>query len=120
MIALIVDDSKVVRTATSRILAELGIGYDTADDGKMALEKVQNTKFDFVLLDWNMPKMDGLEFFKAAKKVQNFIDTKVIFCTTESEVEKISKALNEGVNEYIMKPFDKEIIEDKLRFLGLI
>jgi two-component system chemotaxis response regulator CheY len=120
MHALIVDDSKVVRTASSRFLDDIGITYDMAEDGLVALGKIKTKKYDFILLDWNMPNMDGIQFLNEAKKLKDFENTKVIFCTTEGEVEKITKAIDSGASEYIMKPFNKEIIEDKLRYLGLI
>lgn len=120
MQALIVDDSKVVRLASARILDDLNIKHDHAEDGLQALEKVKNSNYDFVLLDWNMPNMDGIDFFKKAKQLPQFSNTKVIFCTTESDMDKITKALEEGASEYVMKPFNREIIEDKLKYLGLI
>lgn len=120
MKALIVDDSKVVRSVSSSILKEIGIDYDEAEDGTQALEKVRGGKYDFILLDWNMPNMGGMDFFRAAKELEDFSNTKVIFCTTESESDKITSALQEGASEYIMKPFSKEIVEDKLRLLGII
>lgn len=120
MKALIVDDSKVVRKVSSMILQEMGIDYDIAEDGKLALDKVQQNQYNFILLDWNMPNMTGIEFFTEAKKIEGFEDTKVIFCTTESDIDKISSAMELGASEYIMKPFGKDIVEDKLKYLGLI
>ena len=120
MLALIVDDSKVVRLASSQILDSLKIKYEVAEDGSIALQKVKQTKYDFILLDWNMPNLDGMGFFKEAKKLSNFEGTKVIFCTTESEIDKITKALEAGASEYVMKPFNREIIEDKLKYLGIL
>ena len=120
MRALIVDDSKVVRTASSRILDELGIVYDVAEDGLIALSKVKDSSYNFILLDWNMPNLDGMGFMLASKGLPNMVNTKVIFCTTENDVDKISKALEAGASEFVMKPFNKEIIEDKLKYLGII
>ena len=117
MLALIVDDSKVVRLASSQILDALKIKYEIAEDGAIALEKVKQTKYDFILLDWNMPNLNGMGFFIEAKKLPDFEGTKVIFCTTESEIDKITKALETGASEYVMKPFNREIIEDKLKYL---
>jgi two-component system chemotaxis response regulator CheY len=120
MKALLVDDSKVVRSVSGGIMDELGIDHDEAENGLVALDKVSKENYDFILLDWNMPEMDGIDFFRKAKEKDLIKDTKVIFCTTENEIEKISIALEEGASEYVMKPFDRNIIEDKLRYLEII
>ena len=120
MKALIVDDSKVVRSVISNILADLGINYDEAENGNWALERVSQESYKFIILDWNMPEKDGITFFSEAKEKGLLEDTQVIFCTTENEVEKITEAINLGANEYIMKPFNKEILEEKLQILGVI
>lgn len=121
MKALIVDDSKVVRMVSSTILSELNIESEQAENGEEALDKVSRNNYNFILLDWNMPVMNGYEFFLEAKKIEGFLDhTKVIFCTTESDIEKISSVIEQGASEYIMKPFSKDIVEDKLRYLEII
>lgn len=118
--ALIADDSKVVRSVTGRILQQLGINYEEAADGEEALQKVREEIYDFIILDWVMPNCDGMEFLRRASKEDILGDTKVIFCTTESEIERISEAIENGASEYIMKPFDKEILESKLNIIGVI
>ena len=120
MKALIVDDSRVVRSVSGSILDEIGIAHEQAEHGAIALEKVREQKYRFILLDWNMPEMDGMEFLVAAMNENLLEGTDVIFCTTESEIEKISEAIQKGASEYVMKPFDKDIIEDKLKYLGII
>jgi two-component system chemotaxis response regulator CheY len=75
---------------------------------------------DAVLLDWNMPVMDGLDFLVELRKLDGGDDPKVIFCTTENDVAHIAKAIRAGANEYIMKPFDREIVEAKFQEVGLI
>jgi two-component system chemotaxis response regulator CheY len=120
MLALIVDDSRLVRAVTANIFNELKIEYEQAENGKQALEMVNKTRYDFIILDWNMPVMDGMEFFKKAKDIISAQDTKVIFCSTENDFSKISEAVGEGASEYIMKPFNKEIMQSKLEILGLI
>ena len=120
MKALIVDDSKVVRTVSANILKELNIEFDEACDGVEAYDKVSQNEYDVIFLDWNMPNMDGYQFFEKASKEMVLGNAKVVFCTTESELDKITAAMELGAREYIMKPFDKEIIEDKLNLLGLI
>lgn len=120
MHALIVDDSKVVRSVTSSILKELGISSEEAENGEIALQKVNSKNYDLIMLDWNMPVMNGPEFMVAGKPILDKTGTKVIFCTTETEMEKVAEAINKGASEYIMKPYNKEIVRDKLEMLGLI
>lgn len=96
MLALIVDDSKVVRSVTASILTELGITSHEAENGKSALEKVNNQTYNLIILDWNMPVMTGIEFLLAAKPNLETSSTKVIFCTTENQPEKIQEAISCG------------------------
>lgn len=117
---LIVDDSKVVRKFIRNILENFQITPEEAEDGKDALSKCELTEFDVILLDWNMPIMDGFTFLKEFKaKYPNAI-TKIIFCTTENELSKIRDVLLNGANEYIMKPFDQEILRNKLIQTGIM
>lgn len=117
---LVVDDSATVRKVISKIINELGFDNRNAPDGATALKLCKERLPDFIILDWNMPNMDGMEFFKAFKKIPERYKCKVIFCTTESEIEKIMTAIDEGADEYIMKPFNKEILEDKLIEVGIL
>jgi two-component system, chemotaxis family, chemotaxis protein CheY len=119
MRALIVDDSKVVRSYSSKILDDMGIEHVEAEDGRVALEQINNHQIDFILLDWNMPEMNGPEFLIEIKKDQRFQEIPVIFCTTENEFSKIQHAMRIGASEFIMKPYDAEIIKTKLEQLGL-
>jgi two-component system, chemotaxis family, chemotaxis protein CheY len=75
---------------------------------------------DAILLDWNMPKMDGYDFLRALRRLPGGERPKVVFCTTENDVAHIARALKAGANEYIMKPFDKDIVEEKFQEIGLI
>jgi two-component system chemotaxis response regulator CheY len=120
MLALIVDDSKVVRTVSGKILEQLDVSYNEAENGQKALELCSQNKYDFILLDWNMPVMSGLEFILEFRKNSENALTPVIFCTTENEVDKITQAITSGASEYIMKPFDYEIVKSKLEQLGII
>ncbi len=117
---LIVDDSRVVRKVARKIIEELGFHCEEAEDGQKALEFCQSQMPDAVLLDWNMPVMDGIEYLTALRKLPTGGNPKVVFCTTENDFEHIQKALGAGANEYIMKPFDSEIIECKFAQLGLL
>jgi len=97
---LVVDDSSVIRKVARRILERLDFQIVEAEDGEQALDACRSSMPEAVLLDWNMPK--------------------VVFCTTENDVAHIARALHAGANEYIMKPFDKEIVEAKFQEVGLI
>jgi two-component system chemotaxis response regulator CheY len=119
-ICLVVDDSSVIRKVARRILEGLDFSIVEAEDGEEALLACQRQLPDAVLLDWNMPKMDGYEFLKALRRLPGGDGPKVVFCTTENDVAHIARALHAGANEYIMKPFDKEIVEAKFQEVGLI
>lgn len=119
-LSLVVDDSKVVRTVSRKIMEELGFQVMEAEDGQQALERCRENKPEVILLDWNMPVMNGMEFLLAFRQLKEFADTIVIFCTTENDFSKIQEAMESGANEYVMKPFDKNIIEGKLSQLGLL
>ncbi len=117
---LVVDDSKVIRKVARRILEELSFSIIEAVDGRDALEQCSNHMPDVVLLDWNMPVMNGLEFLLELRKTQGIRQPVVVFCTTENDLNHIRIALEAGADEYIMKPFDREIIEAKFAQVGLV
>ncbi len=117
---LIVDDSSVIRKVARRILEGLDFQIAEAADGQEALESCQDKMPDAVLLDWNMPRMDGYEFLRMLRRLPDGDRPKVVFCTTENDVAHIARALHAGANEYIMKPFDREIVEAKFQEVGLL
>lgn len=117
---LIVDDSKVIRMVARKILQELSFDTAEAADGKEALDSCLNSLPDAVLLDWNMPVMSGIEFLKELRKLDGGDKPIVVFCTTENDIEHIQEAIEAGANEYIMKPFDSEIIQAKFSQVGLL
>ena len=117
---LIVDDSRVVRKVARRILEELNFECREAEDGQVALDACKESMPEAVLLDWNMPVMNGIEFLRALRQLSNGDAPKVVFCTTENEFSFIQEALAAGANEYIMKPFDKDIVESKFAQIGLV
>jgi two-component system, chemotaxis family, chemotaxis protein CheY len=117
---LVVDDSSVIRKVARRILEGLEFEIAEAEDGEQALDACRGKMPDAILLDWNMPKMDGYEFLRSLRKLPHGDHPKVVFCTTENDVAHIARALHAGANEYIMKPFDKEIVEAKFQEVGLI
>lgn len=119
-ICLVVDDSKVIRIIACRIAKELGFEVLEAENGQVALEQCAKSIPDVILLDWNMPVMTGIEFLKAFRQTENNQQAKVVFCTTESEFKFIAEAMESGADEYIMKPFNKEIIEMKFTQIGVL
>ena len=117
---LVVDDSSVIRKVARRILEKLEFQIVEAEDGEQALDACRSSMPEAVLLDWNMPKMDGYEFLRVLRRLPDGDRPKVVFCTTENDVAHIARALHAGANEYIMKPFDKEIVEAKFQEVGLL
>lgn len=117
---LIVDDSAVIRKVARRILESLGFRIGEAEDGEQALAACQHQLPDAILLDWNMPKMNGYDFLRALRQLPGGDRPKVVFCTTENDVPHIARALQGGANEYIMKPFDKDIVQEKFQEIGLL
>jgi two-component system chemotaxis response regulator CheY len=117
---LVVDDSKVIRKVARRILEELSFEVEEAADGQQALDACDKNMPDVVLLDWNMPVMNGLEYLKELRALQGVEQPIVVFCTTENDMSHIRTAIEAGANEYIMKPFDREIIEAKFTQVGLM
>lgn len=117
---LVVDDSGVTRKLARRMLVNIGLEVSEAENGAVALEQCAKAMPDMILLDWNMPVMDGMEFLKALRNSALTPQPKVLFCTTESEFSKIAQALAEGADEYIMKPFDEDILSSKLQLVGVI
>ncbi len=119
MRALIVDDSRFVRTILRGLLEEKGIECEEAADGQAGMDRLlAGEPFDLALLDWNMPVMDGLGMLKQLR-AEGFADLKVMMVTTEAENDFILRALDAGADEYMMKPFDGEALNEKLAMLGL-
>jgi two-component system chemotaxis response regulator CheY len=120
MDALIVDDSATVRKIIRRILEDLSFTCSEAEDGIFATEACRKKMPGLILLDWNMPNMNGLEFLKVLRAMEGGTSPKVIFCTTENSMDFIQNGIGAGADEYIMKPFDKTVIEAKLVQLGIL
>ena len=117
---LIVDDSKFVRHVAKGILDKLGFDTSEADDGDTALEACEQSMPDAILLDWNMPRMEGIDFMRVLRQRPGGTEPKIIFCTANNELEDVQLAITEGADEYIMKPFDEDIIRLKLEQVGLL
>ena len=120
--AMVVDDSRAMRMILRRSLERFGFEVAQAGNGKEALEQIQggSAPVSLCLVDWNMPEMNGLEFVKKLRANPQFGSIPVMMVTTETEAEQISTALDAGANEYVIKPFTDETIEEKLRLLGVL
>ncbi|WP_336985557.1 response regulator [Altererythrobacter aquiaggeris] len=115
---LIVDDSKVIRKVSRHILESLGFDVYEAENGQIGLDKCSEKSYDLILLDWNMPVMTGIEFIKALRARPDGAAPKIVFCTTENDISHIRQAMNEGADEYVMKPFDQQTLQIKLQLIG--
>lgn len=117
---LIIDDSRLVRQVSKRIVEDFGFTCEEAEDGKHAFDLCQEFMPDLIIVDWNMPVMSGLEFVEKLRAMPNGAEVKVIFCTTEDNLGHIERALRAGATEYIMKPFNRDMIQAKLMHIGLL
>ncbi len=117
---LVVDDSAVIRKVARRIVEMLGLQVAEAEDGAEGLEQCRAAMPDVILLDWNMPNVDGYMFLQSLRRMPDGDRPKVLFCTTENDVGAIARALRAGADEYIMKPFDRDILAAKLEQVGLV
>jgi len=115
---LVVDDSQIFRESLKKILAEFGYqDIQEAVDGQDALAKLIKGKVDLILLDWEMPNLSGLEVLKNIRSAEKTKEVPVIMCTSHSDKKSIVEAMRAGVNGYILKPFEKETIREKLKQL---
>ncbi len=117
---LVVDDSRVIRKVARRILEDMSFNVDEAEDGSVALTSCQQSMPDAILLDWNMPVLSGIDFLRQLRVTPGGDKPIVVFCTTENDMSSIFEAMEAGANEYIMKPFDSEIVQSKFAEVGLI
>ena len=121
MLALIVDDSRTMRLVLKKILNEVGFEGSEAEDGSEALIRLKELdRVDLMLVDWNMPVMDGLEFVRAVRQDNAYDEVPLMMVTTEDTMDRVVEALNAGANEYVMKPFTSESIIEKLEILDLL
>ena len=121
MRALVIDDSRAVRIIIGNILREAGISVLEAKDGLEALEQIQqNPDIELLLVDWNMPRMNGLEVIRAVRAQRAFDGTRILMVTSEAEGEQVNLALSAGANEYLMKPFSKEVLIAKLNLMDVL
>jgi two-component system chemotaxis response regulator CheY len=122
MRALVVDDSRAMRMILSKALRQLGFDVVQAANGEEALDTMdrEGHSLRVVLVDWNMPQLSGLEFVQRVRSRPAFGSVRLMMVTTETEIEQMTRALEAGADEYVMKPFEPEAIADKLRLLGVI
>jgi len=117
---LIVDDSRIIRKVARRIVEGLGFEVDEAADGSEALAFCSGVIPEVILLDWSMPVMDGMTFLRRLRALPGGMAPKVLFCTIETRAERIAEALSAGADDYVMKPFDGEILTSKFAEVGAV
>jgi two-component system chemotaxis response regulator CheY len=118
--AFVIDDSKAMRLILGRMLRDLGFDVAEAVDGRDALEQLsEGLSPELILVDWNMPEMSGIDFVEAVRKPPFTSRARVLMVTTETELAQVVRALDSGVDEYVMKPFTKDTILEKLQLMGL-
>jgi two-component system chemotaxis response regulator CheY len=121
MRALVIDDSRTVRAIIGKVLRELGMEVAEAGNGREGLDQLRRPPaVELVLVDWNMPEMNGLEFIQAVRALREFDPVRIMMVTTETEQEQVLRALEAGANEYLMKPFSREVLVAKLGLLDVL
>jgi two-component system, chemotaxis family, chemotaxis protein CheY len=121
MRALVVDDSRTVRIIIGNILRELGMEVLEAKNGLEALEQIKRTPdVELLLVDWNMPEMNGFDFIRAVRSQRAYDAVRILMVTSESQSDQVTQALNAGANEYLMKPFSKDVLVAKLNLLDVL
>jgi two-component system, chemotaxis family, chemotaxis protein CheY len=120
--AMVVDDSRAMRMILSKALAGAGFGTVQAANGREALQTIERDpgSLSLVTVDWNMPEMSGLEFIRLVRARPECASIRLLMITTETEIEQMQRALDAGADEYLMKPFTAEAVQDKLRLLGFV
>lgn len=121
MRALVIDDSRAMRSIIGKILTALGYQFVEAENGRHGLDRyASDGPFDVAFVDWNMPEMNGLEFIRAVRGERKDRRLPIVMVTTEAETDRMMMALAAGASEYVMKPFTKDILLGKLELLGLL
>ena len=120
MRALVIDDSRAMRSILTGILEETGFEVEQAKDAEDALPLLEEEgRFELALVDWNLPEMSGLDLVKKVRQMSGHADLRLMMVTTETQLDRVREALTAGADEYIMKPFDKEMLLEKLTLLGI-
>jgi two-component system, chemotaxis family, chemotaxis protein CheY len=121
MRALVIDDSRAVRIIIGNILRQIGMEVLEAKNGLEALEQIKrNPDVELMLVDWNMPQMNGFDFIRSVRSQRAYDAVRILMVTSESQSEQVTQALNAGANEYLMKPFNKDVLVAKLNLLDVI
>ena len=121
MRALVIDDSRTVRIIIGTILREVGMEVLEAANGLEALEQIKrNPDVELMLVDWNMPEMNGLDFLRAVRSQRAYDAVRILMVTSETQSAQVTQALNAGANEYLMKPFNKDVLVAKLNLLDVL
>ncbi len=121
MKALVIDDSRAMRSILSHILRQLGCDVSEACNGRDALRQLGDLdQVELALVDWNMPELNGIDFVRQVRADARYDGLRLMMVTTETETSQVAMALQAGANEYVMKPFTKDIIREKLELLGLL
>lgn len=120
MRALVVDDARVARKMVGQMVEGLGFEVSFAEDGAQALEVLASLdSLDAIVTDWNMPVMDGVEFARAVRKGAKFSHVPILMISSESDSRRVAKALLSGVDEYLFKPVDRDMIKARLEVMGV-
>ncbi|WP_292039328.1 MULTISPECIES: PleD family two-component system response regulator [unclassified Brevundimonas] len=119
-LCLIVDDSRIIRKVARRIVEGLGFDVVEAGDGVEAIEQCIQSMPDLILLDWRMPMMDGMDFLDQLKQMADGDHPKILFCSMETDPAHIARALAAGADDYVMKPFDGDILQSKIDEIGAL
>ena len=120
MLALVIDDSRSIRAFLTRILSSIGFAVVLAEDGLQGLEQLRASwPVDLALVDWNMPNMNGLEFLEEVRGSAQYATMKILMATSETDMQRIQDALDAGADDYVMKPFTKDILVAKLKMIGI-
>jgi two-component system chemotaxis response regulator CheY len=120
MKALVIDDSRAMRSILRGILSSLGFDVEEAADGLAGFRLLDaDPSFDLALIDWNLPEMSGLDVVTKVRAESRFDAMRLLMVTTETEFARVAQALSAGADEYIMKPFDRAMLLDKLVILGI-
>jgi two-component system, chemotaxis family, chemotaxis protein CheY len=121
--AIVVDDSRAMRMLMARLLKDIGFAVDEAGDGSEALDRLRERlsvePVQLALIDWNMPEMSGIELVEAVRADPAFASLRIVMVTTETELSQVTRALEAGADEYLMKPFTRDDVIGKLDLLGL-
>jgi two-component system chemotaxis response regulator CheY len=120
MLALVIDDSRAVRMIIGNILRAIGLEVLEAGNGLEALEQLKhNPDVALMLVDWNMPQMNGYDFLRAVRSQRAYDAVRILMVTSEAQSEQVTRALSAGANEYLMKPFNKDVLVAKLNLLDV-